>query len=52
MNTPWMLITGASLIGFVFPDFLYILGNGRVRPPIGENILCAIAFGLVAASFV
>lgn len=50
MNTPWMFITGCSMIGYLLPE---ILAAWIKRPvPLAMNIFAATACGLIAASFV
>ena len=48
--TPWMLITGCAIVGWLAPEiFAAILKRGI---PMMMNILGATAFGLIAASLV
>ena len=50
MNTPWMLITGCSIFGYLLPEVLAAFGN--IKVPLGMNVLSAVSCGLIAASFV
>lgn len=51
MNTPWMLIAGCSIFGFLIPESFVAFGK-CVRVPFMMNVLSAFAAGLIAASFV
>jgi formate-dependent nitrite reductase membrane component NrfD len=48
--TPWMLVTGCVLVGWVVPEFLAAIGKREA--PTGLNVLCAVAGGLIAGAFV
>lgn len=50
MDKAWMLVTGCAMIGWAVPEF--IGAAVRARVPVGVNVLCAIAAGLLAAYFV
>lgn len=49
MDMSWTLVTGSAIIGWLLPEFI---AAARVRVPVGVNVLCAIAGGLLAAYFV
>ena len=49
MDKAWMLVTGSAIVGWLLPEFI---AAARVRVPVGVNVLCAIAAGLLAAYFV
>jgi MFS superfamily sulfate permease-like transporter len=51
MNTPWMLITGCTIIGWIIPEAFAAFGKCSSVPAV-MNLLSAIAFGFIAASFV
>ena len=48
---PYLFTAGMAIIGFVFPEWLGILVKGNVRIPMGQNLICALAFGLIAYVF-
>ena len=50
IETPWMLITGCAILGFLLPELLAAIG--KVRVPIMMNVYSAIACGLIAGAFV
>lgn len=50
MNTPWMFITGCTLIGWILPEILAAMMRKPV--PAALNVIAATACGLIAASFV
>lgn len=43
------LIIGAGLLGFVIPEVCQNMGSGKTKVPLGQNIVTAIAFALIAA---
>lgn len=47
MQTPWMLMTGCGIVGWLLPEFLH-----RGKIPVGINILGAAAGALISGSFV
>lgn len=50
MHTPWMLVLGCSIVGWIAPElFAPIMKRGI---PLGMNVLGAIAGGLIAGAFV
>ena len=50
VETPWMLITGSTMLGFLFPEFFAAFVKARV--PIVMNVCFAIACGLIVGAFV
>lgn len=50
IETPWMLITGCAMIGYLLPEVLVAIG--KVRVPLAMNVYSAIACGLIAGAFV
>ena len=51
MTTPWMLIAGCSIFGFLIPESFVAFGK-CTKVPFMMNVLSAVASGLIAASFV
>lgn len=50
VTTPWMLIAGCSMIGFLLPEVLAAFG--KVRIPLAMNVCSAVACGLITGAFV
>lgn len=50
VETPWMLTTGSTMLGFLLPEFFAAIG--KVQVPIVMNVYSAIACGLIAGAFV
>ena len=50
VETPWMLITGSTMLGFLLPEFFAVLG--KTRAPITMNVYSAIACWLIVGAFV
>jgi len=50
IETPWMLIAGCTMLGYLLPEVL--AGLGKVRVPISMNLFSAIACGLIVGAFV
>ena len=49
VHTPWMLITGCAIAGWIAPEFMAAILKRSI--PATLNVLGAIAGGLIAASF-
>jgi hypothetical protein len=50
IETPWMLITGCAMLGYLLPEVLGAFG--KVRVPMSMNLFSAIACGLIVGAFV
>ena len=50
MTTPWMLVAGCVIIGWLLPEILAAFSSRRI--PWTMNALAALAAGLIAGSFV
>jgi len=50
MQTPWMFMTGCAIVGWIVPEVIGAFG--KVRIPIGMNVIAAIAGALISGSFV
>ena len=50
VETPWMLIAGSTMLGYLLPEFFAAFG--KVRVPIMMNVYSAIACGLIVGAFV
>ena len=48
MNYPWLIIAGATCLGWMLPEIGMLCGQ-RVRVPLGMNFLAAIGIGLIVA---
>lgn len=49
VTTPWMLITGCTIVGWLLPEILAAIA--KVNVPIPMNFLGALAGGLIAGAF-
>ena len=50
VETPWMLITGCAMLGYILPEVLAAF-NKELRAPI-LTVYSAIACGLIVGAFV
>jgi len=49
MQTPWMLITGCAMIGWLVPEFIAAIA--KVTTPWMMNVMAAVGFALIAGAF-
>lgn len=52
LNTPYLLVLGISMIGFLIPEFFGMLSSKRVHIPLGMNLFCSAAVGIITAAFI
>jgi hypothetical protein len=52
LNNPFLLILGISMIGFLIPEFFGMIAPKNIRIPLGMNLLCSAAAGMITAAFV
>ena len=50
VTTPWMLVTGCVIVGWIAPEILAAILKRGI--PVMLNVLGAVAGGLIAGSFV
>jgi hypothetical protein len=50
MNSPWMLVIGCAIVGWLLPEFRAAIMKRPI--PMGMNVLGAFAGGLIAGAFV
>lgn len=50
IETPWMLVTGCAIVGWIAPELLAAILKRPV--PVTFNLLGAIAGGLISGAFV
>ena len=50
MNYPWMIVAGATLVGWLSVEAFAVFGKARV--PIGMNFIGAAAGALIAGGMV
>jgi hypothetical protein len=50
VETPWMLITGCAIVGWIAPEIFAVILKRPI--PVGLNVLGAIAGALIAGAFV
>jgi len=41
-------VAGALMFGFLLPELLFLFGTGNGKIPLAQNVVCSIAFGLMA----
>jgi hypothetical protein len=44
-----LFVFGMGIIGFYVPEFIAVLGGGKVRVLLPANLSCALAFACIAA---
>lgn len=50
MQTPWMLMTGCGIVGWLLPEVLSVFGKARI--PVMMNVLGATSGVLISGAFV
>ena len=51
MNHPVLLVIGAAILGFLVPEFFIALSKRNISAPLSQNVVCSIAFAIIAAAF-
>ena len=51
VNHPVLLVIGAAILGFLVPEFFIALSKRNISAPLSQNVVCSIAFAIIAAAF-
>lgn len=52
LTHPSLLILGISMLGFLIPEFFGMLSPKGIRIPLGMNLVCSAAAGMITAALV
>lgn len=52
VHHPNLFVAGACVLGYLFPEFLLLFSKRPINIPQAQNVLCAVAFGLMAYAVV